>query len=258
MTAATIYEGDWRKLGNPSADRKGSIHDDEPARQLGFKGAFVPGSVVGTCAMPAIIERYGKAWFDGGWFDMTFVSPVYTSDSVRAVARDADEGMAFEVVTDDDRLCCAGRAGTGYIDPWSTSGGPDDVFPDAHIGERFEDQAIEITREHTAGMLGAGGDPAPLWDDLIPPLHLMAVALQMVDWHRVPVPGTRPPGMWARHAIKVNSPMPYGSYVMKEYLVEKGASGRTLYVEFQFSLHRSSGEEVAVGRHKCKFIRADV
>jgi len=53
MSDQPIFEGPFRKLINTAADRKGSIHDDAEARKLGFRGGFVPGSVVGSAALPA-------------------------------------------------------------------------------------------------------------------------------------------------------------------------------------------------------------
>lgn len=256
------YSGPWLGLKNTSAQKKGSIHDDEPARQLGFRGAFVPGSVVGCCAMPAILDCFGLDWFEGGWYDFNFVSPVYTSDKVRSVAAFSHDGMACRVETEDDRLCCAGRAGLGYEDPWSGAGGLEHIFPEARIGQTFEERTIDINRDQVQPMLDAAGDDSSCWERLIHPQHLMGVALRTVDWDLVPLVGVRAPGMWAQHAIKVSRPMPYGRYRLVEHLAEKGSSGRTHFVDFQFALFDDNGDdngdEIAVGRHKCKFIRSDV
>ncbi len=251
------YQRPWLGLKNISASKKGSIHDDEPARKLGFKGAFVPGSVVGSCAMPAILERFGLDWLEGGWYDFKFVTPVYTSDRVRATAALCDDGLTCRVETDDDRLCCAGRAGLGYDDPWTVHGGPAHIFPEAIVGQTFEEQTLEISRDHVRPMLDAGGDDSSCWNTLIHPEHLMGVALRMVNWELVPRVGVRDPGMWAEHAIKIRKPMPYGRYRLSEFLAQKGDSGRTHFVDFQFTVSDDGGDEVAVGRHKCKFIRTD-
>ncbi len=103
---------------NTAADRKGSIHDDAEAQKLGFRGGFVPGSVVGTAAMPAIVEAFGKAWMEGGWYSLTFVSPVYIDDEVHEVAQRVGDDIAVQVVDRSGRLCCNGRAGLGAITPW--------------------------------------------------------------------------------------------------------------------------------------------
>jgi len=255
------YNGSWLGLKNTAAQKKGSIHDDEPARKLGFKGAFVPGSVVGACAMPAILDCFSADWFKGGWYDFNFVTPVYTTDRVRCNAVFSDESITCRVETDDDRLCCAGRAGLGYEDPWRSDenvpNGSEQVFPEAQIGTTFDQRTLDISRADVQPTLDATEDDSPCWESLIHPQHLMVVALRTVNWDLVPLVGVKAPGMWAQHAIKVSKPMPYGNYRIVEKLASKGSSGRTHFVDFQFALFNDSGNEMAVGRHKCKFIRED-
>src|SRR5262245_23835994 len=84
--AKTAFEGRWRKLENLSVNLKGSIHDDDEARKIGFRGGFVVGSTVATAALPAIIGLLGKEWMEGGWYSFSFVAPVYADDEVREVA----------------------------------------------------------------------------------------------------------------------------------------------------------------------------
>jgi len=252
------YEGTWRALRNTAAEKAGSIHADEPARKLGFRSAFVPGSVVGACALPALLDRFGMSWFDGGWYDLTFVEPVYTTDRVRAIGLSEGEDIACRVESEDGRLCCSGRAGLGYSDPWRGFGGPDEIFPLANVGQKFAPRTVDFTRDEVLRTLDAGPEHADCWESLIHPEHLMAAALHMLDWDLVPLEHVRGPGMWAEHAFKIRKPMPYGRYRMSEHLAEKGSSGRTHFVYFQFAIANESGEEVAVGRHKCKFIRTDL
>ncbi|MEX0941487.1 MAG: MaoC family dehydratase [Pseudomonadales bacterium] len=253
------FEGDIRQLGNPSASKKRSIHDDQTARTLGFKGAFVPGSVVGTLAIPAILERYDEDWFKGGWYNFKFVSPVYTNDYVHVVAADTGAGeIEIRVVTHDQRLCLTGRAGLGLKQPMQVSGGDDDVFPDAIIGQTFEDKTITVERAQAQDMLDAARDTSPLWERLVPPEHWMGVALRMMDWKLIPLTDIQPPGMWAEHALIVKRPLGYGTWHLSEYLAAKGRSGRANFVDCAFSIRDESGEEVAVGRQKNKFIRSVV
>jgi hypothetical protein len=257
MTDAWQYAGEWRHLANTAADRKGSIHDDGAARGLGFKGAFVPGSVVGAAAMPAIIDRFGPAWLRGGWYDFNFVSPVYVDEDVRTVAEPSAEGITCRVETRDGRLCATGRAGLGDSVPWTTEGGPESVFPNAAIGTSFGPLEVEIDADETAKLLEASGDASPCWSEWIPPEQLMPIALRLVDFGKVPIENVRQPGMWAQHAIVVGEPICFGTrYAMVERLAEKGASGRTRYLSFEFEVTNPDGIVVAVGRHKCKFLNA--
>src|SRR3990172_11567343 len=119
---AALYVGSWRRLTNLSADRKGSIHDDDAARNLGFKSAFVPGSTVATAAMPALVHCLGSRWMEGGWYRFTFVSPVYTDEDVREVAEEGIDGVALRVQARDERPCCSGTAGFGVRPPWGPGG----------------------------------------------------------------------------------------------------------------------------------------
>lgn len=250
------YEGDYHRLSNTAANKKGSIHDDEPARRLGFKGAFVPGSVVGACAMTAIIDRYGSDWFNSGWYDFNFVSPVYTSDDVYATGHDSEDGaMECGVVDEDQRLCCAGRAGLGTEMPWPQDPGDQTIFPSAKLRTRFDEEEVVIKPADVTPLLNAAGDASEIWQTNIPPEHLMPIALRIVDFKLTPTERVRPPGMWAEHALVQYQPLPYGTYRITEHLAEKGSSGRTNFLTFQFHVFDKTGTEVAVGRHKCKFIR---
>ena len=255
MTETWRYAGEFNKLANTAARKKGSIHDDDAARGLGFRKAFVPGSVVGHYAMPAILDRYGPEWIESGWYDFNFVSPVYIDEDVRAVAAESDEGIAIRVETRDGRLCAHGRAGSGADVPWDTRGELAEVFPHARIGTSFS-KRTEINPEDAAALLDASCDDGTGWRDIVPPEHLMPIALHMIDFKQTPVEGVRHPGMWAQHAIAVNAPIHWGrSYIFEENLAEKGISGRTQYLSFEFRVLDDEMNEVAVGRHKCKFLR---
>ncbi len=256
MSAQWQYAGSYNNLSNTAANKKGSIHDDGPARKLGFKGAFVPGSVVGACAMASIMSRFGTGWFDGGWYDLNFVSPVYTSDEVAATGHEVEAStMECSVVDKVGRLCCAGQAGLGTEIPWSRGPGDESIFPRAKVGTEFNEMTFSIEPLDVQPLLDASCETAEVWQKYIHPEHLMPIALQICDFELTPLEGVRPPGMWAQHALVQYKPLPFGKYRMSEHLAEKGVSGRTNFMNFQFHLFDESGEEVAVGRHKCKLIR---
>jgi hypothetical protein len=65
VTDSPFFEGPYRRLVNTAAEQKNSIHDDAQAQRLGFRGGFVPGSIVGTASMPAIVARLRQG-VDGG------------------------------------------------------------------------------------------------------------------------------------------------------------------------------------------------
>ncbi len=263
-----LHEGTWRRLANISADRKGSIHDDETARGMGFRGGFVPGSTVGQAAMPAIVAHFDQQWMEGGWYTFKFVRPVYVDEEVREVASAplADGTLPLRVEARDGRLCCDGSAGLGATTPWDASQdgtrSAEEVFPAMTIGEASEPSELHVASDEVAAMIAAAGDRTPWYesespwgDAVIPPERLMNAALNAVRDEIRTDDSVRNPGMWAEHSIVMEQPVFAGrDYTLTEHLADKGLSGRTAYVDFQFEVADESGARCATGRHKIKWI----
>ncbi|MDA1075071.1 MAG: MaoC family dehydratase, partial [Proteobacteria bacterium] len=134
MNHRRTTSSEWKLLSNTASAQKGSIHDDDAARSLGFRRAFVPGSLVANFAVPSILEHFGSTWLQGGWYDFNFVSPVYIDEEVRTIAGETDGRFACRVETRDGRLCAQGLAGMQAKLPWQTKGALADVFPGVVIG----------------------------------------------------------------------------------------------------------------------------
>lgn len=274
-STASTYEGEWRKLGNLSADREGSIHDDNTARSMGFQGGFVPGSTVGTSAIPAIIDRYGKEWFTGGWYTFKFVTPVYVHEDVREASLPVEGSgdITIGVVTREDRTCMLGRAGlgedlgpTGAWDP-ALDGvrGAGDCFPRLTIGEHGSSEVFTPVIDEIVPLLDSAGDTngwfrtaSPFGAALIAPEYLMRLALQLSRESLSLAEGVRNPGMWAEHSLVMAQPIFLGdTFRMTSRLADKGRSSRTLFVEYEFEVFDANNERRAVGRQKVKWFAAD-
>jgi hypothetical protein len=263
------FEGPFRRLINTAAEQKGSIHDDAEAQKLGFRGGFVPGSVVGTCAMPAVIDAFGKEWMEGGWYSLTFVSPVYIDDEVHEVSQRTSDGIAVQVVDRGGRLCCNGRAGLGTTIPWDPAAdgahGAEGVLPGIEPGFRFTPIEFAPERDVCLGTVRSSGDPTPWFDDsspwggaVVPPEYLQVKALHLMrepDQPRMAsLQGVHGPGMWAGHDLVLYGPVFQNrSYRMEEWVADKGRSGRAVFITYEFALHE--GETLlAHGRHKAKWL----
>src|SRR3972149_97692 len=236
---AALYVGNWRRLTNLSADRKGSIHDDDAARDLGFKSAFVPGSTVATAAMPALVPCLGSRWGRGGG--------------------------ALRVETRDERLCCSGMAGFGFRPPWRPEDdgrGAGDVLPGVEIGLTFEQEDFVTHEPDIQPLLASAGDRTPWYADsspwgrgVVPPERLHVFALQITRSRTLPVSGVRNPGMWAQHDLVLRRPLLLDeAYVMTERVADKGRSGRTAFLTYEFKVLDASGTQLAIGRHKVKWL----
>ncbi|HNO66645.1 MAG TPA: hypothetical protein PKK39_09885, partial [Tepidiformaceae bacterium] len=77
--------GDWFKNRNIAANVRGGIHDDEAAKRLGFRGAWVSGRVHLSTFAPVLVEAFGPAWFEHGSISMDFRSATIDQEDVRAI-----------------------------------------------------------------------------------------------------------------------------------------------------------------------------
>ena len=62
---------------NSAAEVKGSIHDDEKAREMGYQGGFVPGPTVLGYMMRLMHETFGEAWLEDATFNGRLRAPTY-------------------------------------------------------------------------------------------------------------------------------------------------------------------------------------
>lgn len=266
-----IIRGPWRRLVNTSATSAGSIHDDEQARKGGFEGGFVPGSTVGSCALSAAFTHFGTRLFEGGWYGLTFVSPVYEHTDVRAVGEPDPSGndLILRVEARDGRVCCSGRAGLVSNTPWNAADdgarGAEGVLPAIPIGLTFAEIEFNLSADDVRQQADASGDeaayyrgPSPWGASLIPPERLMTLALRMPAPRELQYDGVRMPGMWAKHDLVLHAPLFQGTtYRMRNRVADKGRSGRTVFLTYEFSVYNAAREELAVGRHTVKWFAAE-
>ena len=62
---------------NSAAESTGSIHDDETARAMGYKGGLVPGVTVLGYMSRLMQETFGRRWQSGSTFNGRLRRPVY-------------------------------------------------------------------------------------------------------------------------------------------------------------------------------------
>jgi hypothetical protein len=270
VQAERTYEGVWRGLKNLSIDREGTPHHPETAKAIGFRAPAVPGNTVSGAAMPAIVDRFGESWLNGGWYSLKFVTPVHADEDVREVAEPAeghDAVVSIRVETREGRVCCAGQAGVGGGPPWQpeldgTRAG--DVFPGIELGRSLDE--IEFTADEAQGLraVDASGDEtswysaaSPWGRPIVPPGRLMNEALEQARPHVQFGDEVISPLIWAEHAVLFERPLFLDTpYQMAERFADKGRSGRTGYVTLEFTVRDRAGDLFATGRHKLKWLMA--
>src|SRR4030095_11684164 len=81
------------KARNTSSSSENKIHDEQIARQYGFRGALVPGVTVYAYLTHPLVEAFGAAWLERGTANVRFLKPIHDGEEVRiagsVTARDA-------------------------------------------------------------------------------------------------------------------------------------------------------------------------
>ena len=81
------------KARNTSTSSENKIHDDQTARQYGFRGALVPGVTVYAYLTHPLVEAFGAAWLERGTANVRFAKPIHEGEEVTVAgavtARDA-------------------------------------------------------------------------------------------------------------------------------------------------------------------------
>jgi hypothetical protein len=82
-----VLAGPWRRPRNTSADVRGSIHDDATAKDLGFRGGTVAGSIHMEQFPPVLLSAFGQRWFETGSLSTYFRNATTDGEPVRAFVR---------------------------------------------------------------------------------------------------------------------------------------------------------------------------
>ena len=110
--------GPVHKPVNPSHDAPGSIHDDQVAQKLGFRGGTVAGDVLMDSFPPLLVDHFGDEWLRSGSLSLYFRQAIEGGDPVRTWLGDAEASTAGSQATvrmyaPDDALVCEGTASVG-------------------------------------------------------------------------------------------------------------------------------------------------
>ncbi|GBD24668.1 hypothetical protein HRbin29_02350 [bacterium HR29] len=112
-----VLVGPWREPRNEAADQRGSIHDDETARRLGFRGGTVAGSIHLEQFPPSFLRLWGPRWFERGSISAYFRNATTDREAVRTYVRipDRTDDVQTEIWMEDreGRQVLEGTASVG-------------------------------------------------------------------------------------------------------------------------------------------------
>lgn len=100
---------------NSATASENKIHDDDIAREYGFRGGLVPGVTVYAYMMRPVVEAFGIEWLGRGSAQARFLQPVYHGEETTVLARvesaTADETrLSLEVRNAAGETCATGWA----------------------------------------------------------------------------------------------------------------------------------------------------
>jgi len=102
---------------NWSADAgAGSIHDDETAAELGFRGGTVAGDVHMNQFPPVLMKAFGQRWYETGNLSLSFKNATVDKERVQVFVESPAAGQTQTKVwmeREDGLLVCTGTAAVG-------------------------------------------------------------------------------------------------------------------------------------------------
>ncbi len=110
--------GPYRRPRNVWNEVRGSIHDDATARDLGFRGGTVPGSVHMEQFPPLLLRAFGQQWFETGGLSCYFRNATVDDEAVRGMVgipqpNVTDQQVDVRMEKDDGMLVLEGTASVG-------------------------------------------------------------------------------------------------------------------------------------------------
>lgn len=147
-------EGPWRKpkqmLAEQDVGGRTSIHDDETAQKVGFRGGAIEGPTHFSQLVPLGHELFGEAWHERGCISSHYLNPCVEGDEVQAWAEEMPAGASLA------RAGMRKRDGTPVLSA-TLSIGPD--HPETELDDllaRLRPAAkLVILRDMKVGMKGA-------------------------------------------------------------------------------------------------------
>lgn len=104
----------WAARNWNSHDGEGSIHNDETAEKLGFRGGTVAGDVHMNQFPPLLVEIFGNEWFERGSLSLNYKNATVDLEKVQVFAEPLADGAKQTKVwmeREDGLLVCTGTAG---------------------------------------------------------------------------------------------------------------------------------------------------
>ena len=195
-----VFAGPVRRPGNASKDAKGSIHDDETAQKLGFRGGTVAANIHFEQFSPLMEAVFGPEWHRRGGLSLYFLTPTTDGEPVQAFARklsgQADDLPRAEIWMEDAQgaKVCEGTASLGGPDPNSAlrqrlrgvrPASDLRLLRNSKVGDTIQGVPSRLRLDHTMPRLEHITEPMPFYRDETAYGEIVAAPAVAIDALRV-------------------------------------------------------------------------
>lgn len=260
--------GPWRKplqmLDHQSYDGHASIHDDDTAQKLGFKGGTIEGPTHFSQFDPLCHALWGDRWFQTGCISAHFRSPVFEGEEVRAIVEPvADDFARIRMENRNGAEVLEGSVSVGREAPPSALDQrlaalrePTNhvILRDATVGMKSPRIAVRMAADQHMGDLYPFSlsdklrritEPSPLYAEIIP-FEMVSVLLNHVARvHAFPQRGPAV-GLFADQEIRMlDGPLKIGAdYEIEREVVALSGSRKTESMWVRTSVFHPGGDTV--------------
>lgn len=187
--APEAWVGPFRTPRNMAAEVRGSIHDDNTAQKLGFRGGTVAGSVHMDQFIPRLLDLYGPAWFETGGLSLYFMQATVDREPVQAIVEAGPDRARLSMTNEAGAQVLTGTA-SAHPDPAAELAGrmagqapvaPQDlrILGGLEVGAEELDIPVRIEPEHLERHLEIITETAPAYaQGVLPPSQVVGLAHQ--------------------------------------------------------------------------------
>jgi hypothetical protein len=177
-----VLIGPFRRPRNLAATQRGSIHDDDTARKLGFRGGTVAGSIHMEQFPPVLLRAFGERWFETGSLSTYFRNATTDGEPVRTLAQvppaDATDAQINVWMERDD--------GMQVLEGTASAGSP--LEPSMLRRKLAEPRAAGEQRILAHVAPGGLGEPVPVRLTAKEAQPRLEVITEPLDWYTGPSP----------------------------------------------------------------------
>lgn len=268
--------GPYRRPRNLESKDPSSIHNDDTARKLGFRGGTIAGSFHMEQFPPLLLRAFGERWFERGGLSCYFRNATLDNEAVRAMVQAAPAGVIDAQVNvsmerDDGMQVLEGTASAGSPSEPSMlrrkiaeprEAGELRILADLSPGDDLGTKTARLTAAEVAPRLGVCTEPLPWYSGASPwggPIANPGMLVHLMYQTRHPLARGQIVGLFGAIEINhINGPLFLErDYEINARVLALGTTPKTEYAWYEtVAREPGSGKDVAAMVMMLRFMKA--